>query len=260
MEGDTRKRSRVGAVSAGLGPHSNGSGRCERRPLRRGPVPSLLLCAQPLSTSSRGQGHERRPRLLLPMPRPASRPSVLCTSGSQCCALSRMWVPSSVRSHQPGRRCGGVSRPCPLLRSGAPPPPSTSDKVSVTTTPGSSRVRPPPSWQSSEQAWSGPPEAGRGRKDPWTEEAAGFGLQRVPDTPGRVESPGASCADSKPPLVVPGLLWHFCKPSTMSKGKRQNKDVSVGFSSEVSSFLLSLLTCSFPPCPPEDLETVGLSV
>lgn len=81
-----------------------------------------------------------------------------------------------------------------------PPPPSTSDKVSVTTTPGSSQVRPPPSWQSSEQAWSGPPEAGRGRKDPWTEEATGFGLQRVPDTPGRVESPGASCADSKPPL------------------------------------------------------------
>lgn len=148
-----------------------------------------------------------------------------------------------------------------VWRGFSPPPPlSTSDKVSVTTTPGSSRVRPPPSWQSSEQAWSGPPEAGRGRKDPWTEEAAGFGLQRVPDTPGQVESPGASCADSKPPLVVPRLLWHFRKPSTMSKGKRQNKDVSVGFSSEVSSFLLSLLTCSFPPCPPEDLETVGLSV
>lgn len=175
----------------------------------------------------------------------------------QCCAPAG-------RSAVPSAGCGSPRLSAVISLDGRgfspPPPPSTSDKVSVTTTPGSSRVRPPPSWQSSEQAWSGPPEAGRGRKDPWTEEAAGFGLQRVPDTPGRVESPGASCADSKPPLVVPGLLWHFCKPSTMSKGKRQNKDVSVGFSSEVSSFLLSLLTCSFPPCPPEDLETVGLSV
>lgn len=97
--------------------------------------------------------------------------------------------------------------------------------------------------------WSPQKLEGVGRT-PWTKEAAGFGLQRVPDTPGRMESPGASCADSKPSLKWPRAAMAFLQTEhNWQKAKDRRKvEKTVGLSSEVSGFSLSFCSPVLSHC------------
>lgn len=136
----------------------------------------------------------------------------------------------------------GFSAP-PLLKSGVhPPPPSSSDKVSMTA--------PPPGPSPALAAFCGleAPEAGRSRKDP--------PRQRKPQASGCRGSQTPQDQWNRLGQAVLILSLHTTGPwaavaflQTEHNVKRQRTEQrwrKLGLSSEVSGFLLFSLTCAFP--------------